>query len=62
MLSGTHVSLQPETLHNVMWAMSDRGIPRSYRTMEGFGIHTFRLINAEGQGHVRSLPLETTGR
>ncbi|HDH7798432.1 TPA: catalase HPII [Raoultella ornithinolytica] len=44
-----YVSLQPETLHNVMWAMSDRGIPRSYRTMEGFGIHTFRLINAEGK-------------
>ncbi|MCZ5771074.1 catalase [Escherichia coli] len=36
-------------MHNVMWAMSDRGIPRSYRTMEGFGIHTFRLINAEGK-------------
>ncbi|NCH55568.1 catalase HPII [Cronobacter muytjensii] len=45
-----YVSLQPETLHNVMWAMSDRGIPRSYRTMEGFGIHTFRFINAEGKG------------
>ncbi|EOI1136175.1 catalase HPII [Klebsiella pneumoniae] len=44
-----YVSLQPETLHNVMWAMSDRGIPRSYRTMEGFGIHTFRLINDEGK-------------
>ncbi|WP_368525072.1 catalase HPII [Enterobacter asburiae] len=44
-----YVSLQPETLHNVMWAMSDRGIPRSYRTMEGFGIHTFRMINAEGK-------------
>lgn len=44
-----YVSLQPETLHNVMWAMSDRGIPRSYRTMEGFGIHTFRLTNAEGK-------------
>ncbi|MDP9568800.1 UNVERIFIED_ORG: catalase [Kosakonia oryzae] len=44
-----YVSLQPETLHNVMWAMSDRGIPRSYRTMEGFGIHTFRLINADGK-------------
>ncbi|EEH8495132.1 catalase HPII [Salmonella enterica] len=41
-----YVSLQP---HNVMWAMSDRGIPRSYRTMEGFGIHTFRLINAQGK-------------
>ncbi|MCV3771354.1 MULTISPECIES: catalase HPII [Enterobacter] len=44
-----YVSLQPETLHNVMWAMSDRGIPRSYRTMEGFGIHTFRMINTEGK-------------
>lgn len=44
-----YVSLQPETLHNVMWAMSDRGLPRSYRTMEGFGIHTFRMINAEGK-------------
>jgi len=44
-----YVSLQPETMHNVIWAMSDRGIPRSYRTMEGFGIHTFRLINAEGK-------------
>lgn len=44
-----YISLQPETLHNVMWAMSDRGIPRSYRTMEGFGIHTFRMINAKGK-------------
>ena len=44
-----YVSLQPETLHNVIWAMSDRAIPRSYRTMEGFGIHTFRLINAQGK-------------
>ena len=42
------VSLMPETLHNVMWAMSDRGIPRSLRFMEGFGIHTFRMVNAEG--------------
>lgn len=46
-----YVSLQPETLHNVLWAMSDRGIPRSFRTMEGFGIHTYRLINAEGRAH-----------
>lgn len=44
-----YVSLQPETLHNVLWAMSDRGIPRSYRTMEGFGIHTFRFVDAEGK-------------
>ncbi|MGK4855858.1 catalase, partial [Salmonella enterica] len=42
-----YVSFQPETLNIVMWAMSDRGIPRIYRTMEGFGIHTFRLINAK---------------
>ncbi|MTH61863.1 catalase [Paracoccus litorisediminis] len=42
------VSLMPETLHTVLWAMSDRGIPRSYRMMEGFGIHTFKLVNAEG--------------
>ncbi|MDS9469443.1 catalase [Paracoccus sp. MBLB3053] len=43
------VSLMPESLHTVLWAMSDRGIPRSYRMMEGFGIHTFKLVNAEGQ-------------
>ena len=43
------VSLQPETLHNVMWAMSDRGIPRSFRTMEGFGIHTYKLVNEDGK-------------
>nr|MBA2404569.1 catalase [Bdellovibrionales bacterium] len=39
------VSLSPETTHMVMWAMSDRGIPRSYRMIPGFGIHTFRFIN-----------------
>ncbi len=44
-----YISLQPETLHNVFWAMSDRGIPRSLRTMEGFGIHTYRMINAKGK-------------
>ncbi|EJE52829.1 catalase [Acidovorax sp. CF316] len=43
------VSLMPETLHMVMWAMSDRTIPRSLRTMEGFGVHSFRLVNAEGK-------------
>ncbi len=43
------VSLTTESAHMVMWLMSDRAIPRSYRTMEGFGIHTFRLINAQGQ-------------
>ena len=45
------VSLTPEALHNHIWAMSDRGIPRSLRMMEGFGIHTFRMINAEGEAH-----------
>jgi catalase len=42
-------SLMPETTHMLMWAMSDRTIPRSLRTIEGFGIHTFRLVNAKGQ-------------
>ncbi|MBC6999859.1 catalase [Cytophaga sp. FL35] len=45
------VSRATETLHNHIWVMSDRGIPRSYRMMEGFGIHTFRLINAKGEAH-----------
>jgi catalase len=42
-------SLSPESTHMLMWAMSDRAIPRSFRFMEGFGIHTFRLVNAEGK-------------
>ena len=42
------ISLMPESLHMIMWAMSDRAIPRSLRTMEGFGVHTFRLINEAG--------------
>lgn len=42
-------SLMPETTHMLMWAMSDRAIPRSLRMMEGFGIHTFRLVNAKGK-------------
>jgi catalase len=44
------VSLQPETLHTIMWLMSDRAMPRSYRMMQGFGVHTFRLVNAKGEG------------
>jgi catalase len=43
------ISLTPESMHMIMWAMSDRAIPRSLRMMEGFGIHTFRFINAEGK-------------
>lgn len=45
------VSLMPETMHNVMWLMSDRAVPRSLRTMEGFSINTFRFINEEGVSH-----------
>ncbi|HZA12589.1 catalase [Mycobacterium sp.] len=44
------VSLQPETLHTIMWLMSDRALPRSYRMMQGFGVHTFRLVNSRGDG------------
>lgn len=43
------ISLVPESMHMIMWIMSDRTIPRSFRFMEGFGVHTFRLINAEGK-------------
>ncbi|MCG6499902.1 catalase [Kitasatospora sp. A2-31] len=42
------VSLHTEATHHTLWNMSDRGIPRSYRTMEGFGVHTFRLVDADG--------------
>jgi len=43
------VSLMPESTHMLMWVMSDRAIPRSLRTMEGFGVHTFRLVNEAGE-------------
>jgi catalase len=43
------ISLTPESMHMVMWIMSDRTIPRSLRTIEGFGVHTFRLVDAEGK-------------
>jgi len=42
------ISLMPESAHMIMWVMSDRAIPRSFRMMEGFGVHTFRFVNAEG--------------
>ncbi|RPD42261.1 catalase [Chitinophaga barathri] len=42
------ISLMPESAHMIMWVMSDRAIPRSYRMIEGFGVHTFRLVNAKG--------------
>lgn len=43
------VSLMPESTHMLLWQMSDRAIPRSYRMMQGFGVHTFRLVNAHGE-------------
>jgi len=43
------ISLTPESMHMIMWIMSDRTIPRSLRFMEGFGVHTFRLVNREGK-------------
>jgi catalase len=43
------VSLMPESTHMLMWVMSDRAIPRSYRMMQGFGVHTFRFVNEQGK-------------
>ncbi|MDC9824237.1 catalase [Devosia sp. ZB163] len=43
------ISLTPESMHMIMWVMSDRAIPRSFRFMQGFGVHTFRLVNAKGK-------------
>jgi catalase len=43
------VSLHTEATHHTLWNMSDRGIPRSFRMMEGFGVHTFRMVNADGE-------------
>jgi catalase len=45
------ISLMPESAHMIMWVMSDRALPRSLRMMEGFGVHTFRLVNAKGESH-----------
>jgi catalase len=44
------VAMQAETIHMMMWLMSDRALPRSFRMMQGFGVHTFRFVNAAGQG------------
>jgi catalase len=43
------ISLTPESMHMIMWVMSDRAIPRSFRFMEGFGVHTFRMVNAKDE-------------
>ena len=56
------ISLTPESMHMVMWIMSDRAIPRSFRFMEGFGVHTFRLRQRRGQVDVRQVPLEAEAR
>ncbi|WP_428667127.1 catalase [Runella sp.] len=45
------ISLVPESMHMIMWVMSDRALPRSLRMIEGFGVHTFRFINEEGKSH-----------
>lgn len=45
------IAQNQESAHMAMWAMSDRAIPRSFRMMEGFGVHTFRLVNKEGKAH-----------
>lgn len=45
------ISLMPESMHMIMWTMSDRAIPRSLRMMEGFGVHTFRFINDQNESH-----------
>jgi catalase len=45
------ISLMPESTHMMLWVMSDRAIPRSYRMMQGFGVHTFRLVNEDGESH-----------
>ena len=56
------VSLMPESTHMLMWVMSDRAIPRSYRMMQGFGVHTFRFVNDGGAFGVREIPLDAAGR
>lgn len=43
------ISLMPESMHMIMWVLSDRALPRSYRMMDGFGVHTFRMIAADGR-------------
>jgi len=46
-----YISLTPESMHMLMWIMSDRAIPRAFPLMDGFGVHTFRLVNAQGVSH-----------
>lgn len=46
------ISLMPESMHMIMWVLSDRAIPRSFRMMEGFGVHTFRFVNEQGKARL----------
>ncbi len=55
------VSLMPETTHMLMWVMSDRAIPRSYRMMQGFGVHSFRFVNEAGQSRFVKFHWNPTG-
>ena len=56
------IGLMPEATHMIMWAMCDRTIPRSLRMMEGFGVHTFRLVNDGRRQQLRQIPLEADAR
>ena len=56
------ISLTPESIHMAMWIMSDRARPRSFRFMEGFGVHTFRLVNARGKSTFVKFHLEAEAR
>ena len=56
------VSLTPESNHMLQWVMSDRAIPRSFRMMEGFGVHTFRLVECQGRDALREVPLAAEAR
>ena len=56
------ISLTPELINMALWIMSDRTIPRSFRFMEGFGVHTFRFVNARRQVDLRQVPLEAEAR
>ena len=56
------MTLMPESMHMLMWAMSDRTLPRSFRMMEGFGVHTFRLVDLRGALDLREVPLAADDR
>ena len=53
------ISLTPESTHMIIWVFSDRGTPKSYRMMEGFGVNTYKWVNARRKSRIRKVPLET---